>query len=233
MSKAVAYLKQTIAAIPVLGPILRRAYFAWQRRAFQDSSSYWLRRYDKGGNSGPGSYGKFAQQKADVLNGFVREQAIQSVIEYGCGDGNQLQLAIYPRYLGFDISPAAVARCRELFATDPTKTFRLMDEYAGETAELTLSLDVIFHLVEDAVYDRYMRQLFASATRYVLVYSSNTDAQAAAQSPHVRHHRFTDWVASHAPAWTLLRHIPNQYPDTGAPTSGSFADFYIFAKAQP
>lgn len=233
MSKVVAYLKQMIAAIPILGPILKRAYFARQRRAFQDSASYWVTRYDKGGNSGPGSYGKFAQQKADVINGFVREQGIRSVIEFGCGDGNQLQLAAYPRYLGFDISPTAVARCRERFATDPTKSFRLMDEYAGDTAELTLSLDVIFHLIEDDVYDRYMRQLFAAATRYVLIYSSNTDDQAAAQSPHVRHRRFTDWVASRAPEWTLIRHIPNQYPDTGAPASGSFADFYIFGQGQP
>jgi SAM-dependent methyltransferase len=231
MGKALATLKQITASIPILGPILKRGYFALQRRAFEDSTSYWLRRYDRGGNSGPGSFGKLAQQKADVINGFVQEHAIRSVIEYGCGDGNQLQLAAYERYIGFDISPTAIARCRALFANDPTKSFRLMDDYAGETVELTLSLDVIFHLVENEVYDQYMQRLFASATRFVIVYSSNTDVQAAQQSPHVRHHRFTDWVAAHAPTWTLIRHIPNQYPATGVLYDGSFADFFIFAKA--
>jgi hypothetical protein len=34
-------------------------------------------------------------------------------------------------------------------------------------AELGLSLEVIFHLVEDDVFDVYMRHLFASATRFV------------------------------------------------------------------
>ncbi len=231
MSQAIAILKRTVAAIPILGPLLKRAYFARQRQAFADSTSYWLKRYDKGGKSGWGSYGKFARFKAEVINGFVQERGIRTVIEYGCGDGNQLQLGVYGQYLGFDISPTAIEMCQARFAADPSKAFRLMDDYHGETAELTLSLDVIFHLVEDEVYEPYMQRLFASSTRYVAVYSSNTDTQVEMQSPHVRHRRFTDWVAAHAPAWNLIRHVPNPYPDmSGDPSQGTFADFYIYAK---
>ncbi len=61
-----------------------------------------------------------------------------SVVEYGCGDGNQLKMATYPQYLGFDVSPAAISMCKSVFNGDATKQFRLMSEYAGESAELTL-----------------------------------------------------------------------------------------------
>jgi hypothetical protein len=45
-----------------------------------------------------GSYGKFAAFKAEVLNAFVQEMRVDTVIEFGCGDGNQLTLARYPLF---------------------------------------------------------------------------------------------------------------------------------------
>src|SRR6185369_2928806 len=116
---------------------------------FPGSQDYWVKRYEKGGNSGPGSYSELAKFKARVLNGLVTEKNIASVIEFGCGDGNQLELAQYPSYHGFDVSPVAVELCRKRFTADPSKRFGLLGDYAGETADLALSLDVIYHLVED------------------------------------------------------------------------------------
>src|ERR1700689_4886366 len=69
------------------------------------SPSYWDSRYAGGGNSGDGSYGNLAKFKASVLNQFVAENRIASVVEFGCGDGNQVSLAEYPRYVGIDVSP--------------------------------------------------------------------------------------------------------------------------------
>ena len=109
------------------------------------------------------------------MNQFVADNAVQSVIDWGCGDGNQLSLAEYPAYLGVDVSHRAVAICRTRFQDDSTKRFLALSEYRNETAELALSLDVIFHLVEDAVFESYMSNLFDSAQRYVIIYSSNTD----------------------------------------------------------
>ncbi len=68
------------------------------KNIFPGSDKYWEQRYAVGGNSGVGSYGKFANFKAEVINKFVREHKIKSVIEFGCGDGNQLKLANYPSY---------------------------------------------------------------------------------------------------------------------------------------
>ena len=157
-------MKYWIKKIPILRSIARIVYFTFiaPLKSFPGSENYWKQRYKSGGNSGAGSYHKLAEFKAQVLNSFVRDKQISSIIEYGCGDGNQLRLSEYPSYIGLDVSPEAISQCKNIFSNDETKTFKLMDEYANELAELTLSLDVIFHLVEDNVFFTYMEQLFDS-----------------------------------------------------------------------
>jgi len=198
---------------------------------FPGSQDYWVKRYEKGGNSGPGSYSALAEFKAQVLNDFVVEQGIKSVIEFGCGDGNQLTLARYPSYRGLDVSPVAIERCRGRFAGDSSKSFALVGDYAGETAELALSLDVIYHLVEDRVFESHLRTVFGAASRFVAVYSTNVDAPDDAGLPHVRHRRFTDFVERELGAWKLLRTVKQPQAYTGDIVSSSLADFFIFQKS--
>lgn len=226
-------LKSLILKVPVLRDVARAVYFTASSalKPFRGSEDYWKRRYEAGRSSGAGSYNELAEFKAEILNGFVAKHGIESVIEYGCGDGNQLELLRFAGYLGFDVSPEAVGLCRDLFAGDETKRFELTADHACETARLTLSLDVVYHLVEDEVFDSYMRRLFDSSTEYVIVYSSNTNEQARIQPAHVRHRRFTDWVAEFRPDWALIEHVPNRYPFAGDETSGSLADFYVFRKS--
>jgi SAM-dependent methyltransferase len=200
------------------------------RRPFVGSQAYWERRYARGGNSGVGSYAKFAEFKAEVLNDFVAKHEVGSVIELGCGDGNQLELARYPRYIGLDVSPTAVEMCRVRFASDSTKQFGVMSDYEGDSAELALSLDVIYHLVEDEVFDDYMETLFRAAKRFVIVYASDTDETPLDEADHVRHRKFTEWIDSRAPEWRLMERIPNRYPHEGDYKTGSFSDFYLYAK---
>jgi SAM-dependent methyltransferase len=195
------------------------------------SGKYWNDRYQRGGNSGSGSYGHLAEFNASILNQFIQEHAIGSVIEFGCGDGNQLTLARYPIYTGYDISPVAIQLCRARFANDTTKRFLLASEYSGETADLSLSLDVIFHLTEDRIFHRYMHQLFGAASRFVIIYSSNQDEPIEPASKHVRHRRFSDWVERELSAqWKLLTTIPNAYPYDGNSERTSFADFFVYGK---
>ena len=196
---------------------------------FRDSSDYWKRRYEAGGDSRAGSYGELANFKAGVINRFVSEHKVKTVIEFGCGDGNQLLLAEYPEYLGFDISPDAVQICKRHFAADSTKSFRLVDDYDEENAELALSLDVIYHLVEDPVFEAYMDRLFRSADRFVIIYSSNTDQNPMIRPPHVRHRAFSKWV-DNLSNWTLEAQIPNRLPSSCDSLNGSFADFWIYRK---
>ncbi len=197
---------------------------------FTNSASYWEERYQTGGNSGTGSYGRLAEFKAEVLDSFVAKRKVKSVIEFGPGDGNQLSLATYPAYTGVDISQSAVKACEMRFAEDQTKAFMTVADYDGRRADLALSLDVIFHLVEDEVFETYMTSLFDAAERFVIIYSSNKDDQNTAQ--HVRHRKFIDWVTSNRPTFALAEHIPNRYPyDKNDQENTSFADFYMFEKA--
>ncbi|MCU1594789.1 MAG: glycosyl transferase group 1 [Frankiales bacterium] len=195
--------------------------------AFVTSSSYWEARYAAGATSGVGSYSQLARFKAEVLNAFVREHHIRSVVELGCGDGNQLSLADYPSYVGYDVAPSAVDLCRTAFRKDRSKSFHLYDPLTfqpDETSDLALSLDVIFHLVEDEVFERHMTDLFSLGSRFVAIYSSNDETPDIGH--HVRNRRFTTWIEEHRPDWPLLLQVPNPY--RGA-VEGAISDFWFYA----
>lgn len=195
-----------------------------------ESRKYWEDRYLQGGNSGAGSYGRLGQFKANVLNAFVSEWNIRSVIEWGCGDGHQLSLADYPEYLGIDISEKAVEILRKKFDKGSRKKFLLTRDFGDLTAELTLSLDVLFHLVEEEVYQGYMSKLFSSAERFVIIYSSNHEARFR-KSRHVKHRKFTNWVHENTQDFSLFRTVENQFPyDPNDIENTSFSDFYVFKR---
>ena len=202
---------------------------------FKGSGDYWKKRYAMGRDSGAGSYGRLARFKAEFVNQFVTEQDVDSVIEFGVGDGHQLSLAKYPQYVGLDVSETAIACCRERFATDTSKTFVCYEPCDFDTnkdafqADLALSLDVIYHLVEDSVFESYMRQLFTSARRFVVIYSSNRREPTVAR--HVRHREFTSWIDQHISGWQLKQHVPNKYPyDPRDKENSSFADFFVYER---
>ncbi|WP_085103550.1 hypothetical protein [Desulfovibrio gilichinskyi] len=226
-------MKELIKKIPVINSVARFVYyfFTVKLKSFSGSQSYWEKRYSCGGTSGAGSYDKLARFKAEFLNDFVRENNIETVIEYGCGDGNQLKLGQYPLYTGFDVSQKAISLCQFFFPNDETKVFKLVSEYSGEKAELTMSLDVIYHLIEDSVYADYMNRLFESSSKYVTIYSSNRNEQDQYQAPHVKHRMFSKWVEQNKPEWKLKLHIPNKYPLDSKNETGSCADFYVYEKS--
>jgi SAM-dependent methyltransferase len=210
----------------LLGPITRRS----SAKFFPGSREYWEQRYETGDDSGLGSYGQLAAFKAEVINDFVKRKHIQSVLEFGCGDGNQLSLAQYPSYIGLDVAPKAIEMCVERFEKDPTKSFFLYssqhfkDRSGILSADLTMSLDVIFHLVEDDIFQAYMRHLFAAATKYVIVYAS--DDERPDPGAHVRHRQFTSWIETNLPEWQLIDQIQNPHQDLAA----AVADFYIYER---
>lgn len=221
--------------MPLVGNFVRQIYrtvTGSQKKTepFPGSEKYWETRYASGGDSGTGSYSRFAEFKARILNEFVAAHDVRTVIEFGCGDGNQLVLATYPEYLGIDVSDTIIAVCKKKFSADNSKTFKQIRDYHQETAELAMSLDVIYHLLEDDVYEQYMRSLFASATRYVVIYSSDSDKNAGFENTHVRHRKFTQWIDTNVSDWKLMAHIPNEYPYKGDYTTGSFADFFMYKR---
>jgi SAM-dependent methyltransferase len=209
-------------------PGVRRVSLLRQQLHFRGSASFWEQNYSRGYTSGSGSYGVAAERKAEFLNSFVREHGVQSVVEFGCGDGNQLSLATYPRYVGLDVSRTAISLCRQRFAADVTKSFFLYDgacfvDHAELfSADLAISLDVVYHLIEDEIFETYMAHLFAAAKRFAVVYS--TDEVMTGTAPHVRHRTFSRWIQENRQQWQLIgvTRGPNDGPGR--------ADFFAYQR---
>ncbi|GAA2501961.1 class I SAM-dependent methyltransferase [Winogradskya humida] len=225
-----------IRQVPGAGPVLSGVARFLRDRSFTGSQRYWEDHYATGGTSGHGSIGRLAAFKAETLNAVVARYGVSSVIEFGCGDGEQLALADYPRYLGLDVSPTTLTATMAQFAGDRTKSFlyydpaRFVDHAGLISADLALSLDVIYHLVEDDVYDLHLDHVFGSARRLVVLYTSDADSLTVIErtSPHVLHRRVLHDVAERFPRWRLSDRIPNRYPYQGSRTETSFADFLIY-----
>jgi cyclopropane fatty-acyl-phospholipid synthase-like methyltransferase len=226
-----------IKKIPVLNTLGRSVYrlFVKNQVAFPGSAAYWESRYKSGGNSGAGSYNRLAEFKATVLNEFVTDNQIKTVAEFGCGDGNQLSLCAYPKYIGLDVAKSAIDICKAKFKQDPSKSFYHLDgtglPKGGSLfpVDLALSLDVIYHLIEDEVFERYMRELFSASSKYVIIYASDFATQ---QVFHEKDRVFTKWIEKSIPGWHLNAKIKNAYPyDPNDQENTSKADFFVYKKS--
>lgn len=231
-------LKSLIRGLPLIGATARKlahlpVVIRAKRMAFPGSASFWETTYRKGvqKQACPGSYGRLAEFKAEILNEFVQKKNIRTVIEFGCGDGSQLQLGQYPEYVGVDISASAITECTSRFAHDSSKRFYRADALPEDTTQfdLALSLDVIYHLIEDDVFEAHMKRLFRSSRRYVAIYASNYEA--CVEGFHVRHRKFTVWIEEKARDWRPDGYVANRFPfDPSSPDETSCADFYFFAR---
>jgi SAM-dependent methyltransferase len=150
-------------------------------------------------------------------------------LDLGCGDGNQLSLLNIPSYIGFDVSKTAIEICKLKYRNDLSKKFFLYkknnyQKYASEfKPDLILSLDVIYHLVEDNIFDEYIINLFNYALKYILIFS--TDYDMINEAIHHRDRNFSNVILSKFPNWELVEKIYN-------PLKGelSSADFYFYQK---
>lgn len=195
---------------------------------FPGSAGYWEWRYASGGNSGAGSYGAEARYKQEFLNSCLARHHIQTVIDFGCGDGNQLRGLEVVQYRGYDVSTTVVERCRALYAGDPGKSFHFLGDYRGETAEAAFSLDVLYHLVEDGVFDDYLSRLFAAATRLVVIYAVDQDEMRTLRGRHVRFRKFTTSIAARFPKFRLVEAPPR--PGHLPGNQKAAASFFVYER---
>jgi len=207
-----------------------------------NSTEYWENRYKQHKTSGYGSYNNLAIFKANIINSFIEKHTneITTIIDHGVGDGNQLKLLnINPcdkNYIGIDVSPTIINKCRLMFADEPSKLFMLADDIVYDasiqryniTADLVISCDVLYHLIEDHIYEQYISQLFNMSTKYVIIYAKNANVN---HTQHVKFRKFTQYISTNMLLWKLIEHIPNKYPQhvlgkNNSKTSPS--DFYIY-----
>ena len=225
-------LRSKILALPFLKSWKKKQ----QKRHFKGSEKYWEERYHNQGNSGSGSYDHLAEFKAEFLNDFVKSNNIGSVIEFGCGDGNQLALSEYPKYVGLDVSPTAIRMCEDIFKNDSTKSFFLYNSLAYQDrlgifkAELSLSLDVLFHLVEHDIFTSYLKHLFNASSMYVIIYASDYDQEDEPIYRHEHRRNFTRFVSMQFPDWKLKEVVRNKYPVVTYGEKGSLSDFFVYER---
>lgn len=187
-----------------------------------DSAAYWEDRYSRNERSGDGSYGYLASYKAAIVNGVIAHYGIKSVVEFGCGDGAQLSLFNIPEYVGLDVSETIIKQVESRFRDDHTKRFHIYPYLLTSQMDMAMSLDVIFHLVEDHVFRKYMTDLFSASRFLVILYSSATNVNLV--GPHVRHRNVKKYVDTMFPRWTLINELDNPfYPRTAA-------RFYIYSR---
>lgn len=236
MRLATSSFRRFVGSVPALRNLAHFVGSFCSRVWFKSSREYWESRYRDHGTSGDGSVGRLAEFKAQIVNDCIQRYAIQTVLEYGCGDGDQLSLLKVPQYRGYDVSRTVIERCRARFNDDQSKTFSVLDAENSDDqkwaspADATLSLDVLYHLVEDEVFCDYMRRLFRTAKRFVIIYSTNEIGKRT--FAHVRHRRFTDFVASEFPDWKLIEETANPYPAGETDTRAtSNAGFFIYARS--
>jgi len=182
-------------------------------------ADYWEQRYRVGKRgSGPSSRGLAAQRKADFVNAVVKAHHVRRVIDWGCGDGEVARRIRVKRYIGLDVSQKAIELCAARMKS-PRRHWLCFDGVTPPKlprGDLALSLDVIYHLVDDDLYRDHMAQLFGSAP-LVVIYSTNRDEVGA---PHVLHRRFSDDVP---PVWEILRR----------PADESAIGFWVLGEAGP
>ena len=183
-----------------------------------NSKKYWNDRYLKKQNSGSGSYNNLAKFKGDIINSFIGQNKIKSIVDYGVGDGNQLKLFNTENlmYTGIDVSEFIISKCKEEFKTDNTKKFIHADNIDNKLkAELVLSCDVIYHLIEENVYKEYIEKLFSMSKKYVIIYAPNINYNEAV---HVKKREFIEYIYDNYPNFNLIKRIKG---NIGCP-------FYIF-----
>lgn len=207
-----------------------------------DVAAYWDRRYRDGRSSGAGSEGAEGVYKADYVSKFCAEHDVTSVIDWGVGDGQVLELIQFPRnvaYRGLDVSPTIIKKMHEKFPVH--YEFETVDNYLKTITELkkrmqantphkieghalqyqlALSLDVLFHFPDDDDFARYLSNLFSSTRRYVIIYSTNYDGGRT--SRHVMRREFTRDVAVLHPEWKLVK--------IESPLKNGLASFFVYEK---
>lgn len=185
-------------------------------------AAYWDRRYREGRTSGAGSEGAEGAYKAAYLSRFIAEHDVRTTVDWGCGDGQVLSLVELGtvQYTGVDVSQTIIERMsarfpHHSFVGPHTAAHNWRDAY-----DVALSFDVLFHFPDDTDYFAYLDHVFQSATKYVIIYSSNDDTGRTAR--HVYRRKFTPDVAERFPHWKLVAEEP--------PLQEGLASFFVYER---
>lgn len=191
-----------------------------------NAKEYWNDRYRNGGDSGDGSYGKLAAFKAEIINKFIKDHKIDSIIDYGCGDGNQIKLIDCKKYVGLDISEVIIGFNLYEFKNDKSKQFIVHnpeDEIKGN-ADLVICLDVLYHILDESEFIKSLKDIFQCSSKYVILYTNilNSDIKTAS---HIKYRNIFKYLYK-VPNFKIIEIIKQKYPEE------SYSNFIILKKVK-
>jgi len=187
------------------------------------SIGIWQQRYRDSGNSGLGSRGDLLQFKVDFINSFIEENNIETVLDFGHGDLEVANGLVVSDYTGIDIFESNVSHESHIKLVNSR-----FDEYDGDSVDLVLCLDVLYHILEDE--EEYLcktiDKLIEKANKFVVIYAQDSlnlyfDHQ---YKEHLHNSKWIQYIQkAHSDNLTLI-HRQDE------PTSGSSALFFVYKK---
>lgn len=167
-----------------------------------DYINLWERNYNEGKDSGSGSYGILAEFKSEIINNFVKQHELKNVIEFGCGDGNQLKYMNYKNYLGLDVSKSAIKLCSSIFRDDHAKSFFLYDpkffyNNGFLKSELVICLDVLYHIIPEVDFKKTLQDIFSCSSKFIILYTDTESYKNFYYQPdtHIYHRNIFDYLS--------------------------------------
>ena len=150
----------------------------------QFEQKYWEERYKEKLGSGEGSRGDLLKFKAQYLNDLFRKYGVESVFDFGCGDGHLVNLLECKQYYGVDVSLSAVQQCREMvkktnfifeqghFGNYSAATIkRKFSGLFGVDVDAVMSIDVLYHIMDEHLVEFVLQAMFGAGSKIVVTYT--------------------------------------------------------------
>ncbi len=182
-----------------------------KKKTVSSSETYWRGRYADTsskffkGASGNGKLPFRTRYKSKIINSVISTHSVESILDLGCGDGSLTSKIKCKKYFGIEIDKNLTDELRRQYENQPNYNFSTaLEDSWPESFDLSLSIDVIFHLLEDEVYIKYMNMLFMGNAELVLIKSSNHDEVGIGRNAHILHRNFTKNISANFPEYKLI-----------------------------
>jgi len=198
------------------------------------------KRYARGGNSGGGSFGTNAEYKANVVNKIIQLEKVESVLEFGCGDGNQLTLFNFDYYTGLDISQTAISRCESMYTNHSKKKFlRIIpgQDLQINKHDAVISLEVLMHITNENDFKWTLDQIFKFSAGIVIIQIPILPLVRYKKGSHERYRNILPYLAKYLGEFdlvSLLIHPSTSIEGRLRNEIGQMSsDFLVFKRKRP
>ncbi|MCD6476962.1 MAG: sulfotransferase, partial [Candidatus Aenigmarchaeota archaeon] len=142
------------------------------RKSNMNNKIFWDFRYSNSPElgSGWGSRGLPLIYKKEIIKEIVEYYKPNSILDVGCGDSEVTSDIKVDNYLGIDISQVVVDTLRAKYPKRKYLCTDFLKVDLSEKSDLTICLDVVIHLSQKEIYQRFVKKL-VNSTKHVGIIS--------------------------------------------------------------